>query len=122
MWAISLALRCTRAAMTGTWSGASPGCPNSAPAMAIVDSGARRSCPSTARKRSRDCSPRAEKVTTDSASAWSIASLKRTISWIVVSDIRVTPGSHRRKTVARRARNSAASCTRENSLVWRKVP
>jgi hypothetical protein len=44
------------------------------------------------------------------------------MSLVVLADMALTRGSHRRKTVARRARNSALSWISEKLLSWRSAP
>jgi hypothetical protein len=87
----------------------------------MVASGARRSCPSTPRNKSLAVSDFSMKDSIDSARAWSIASLKRTID-SPGSSVSPPAANHRRSTVARRARNSAASWIMENWLVNLRPP
>lgn len=93
----------------------------------IVLSGLRMSCPSMPRSRFLACSTWAWKCPTDSAIAWSMASLNRTMSSSPASPSGPAP-IHRRSTLARSARYSATSWlmsnpprARSTACVWAAV-
>jgi outer membrane receptor for ferrienterochelin and colicins len=117
-----LALPAMRAVSVRCGSSSSPVSSMNAADVWIAPSGVRRSCPRMARKVSFACSTSWLKRSTDSASAWSMASLKRVRS--SMSDASSAPSARvqRRITLARRARYSATICATVNPLWARPVP